>query len=89
MTTILQTNYKKDDVNRKIIVHRSFNAPLNFVWHAWTEKEILDKWWAPKPWRTETKTINLTIGGIWLYAMISPEGEKHWSKADFKGCHSI
>ena len=22
-------------------------------------------------------------GGYWLYAMVSPEGEKHWSKANF------
>ena len=84
MTTILQTNYTKDEVNRKIIVHRTFNAPLNLVWRAWTEKEILDQWWAPKPWQAETKTMNFTVGGMWLYAMAGPDGEQHWSKADYK-----
>src|SRR5580693_6033569 len=84
MTTILTTNYNKDEANKKIFVHRAFNASLELVWRAWTEKEILDQWWAPKPWKTETKSMNFTVGGSWLYSMAGPDGEKHWSKADFK-----
>ncbi len=83
MTTIFQTSYEKDMSNKKIIVNRMFNAPAELVWKAWTEKDILDQWWAPKPWRAETKTMNFTVGGCWLYAMTGPEGERHWSKADY------
>lgn len=32
----------------------------------------------------KTKSIDFKEGGFWLYAMISPEGEKHWSRANFK-----
>ncbi|HVZ98165.1 MAG TPA: SRPBCC domain-containing protein [Chitinophagaceae bacterium] len=84
MTTIFQTHYEKDLPNKKILVNRTFNAPVELVWKAWTQQEILDRWWAPKPWRAETKTMNFTVGGVWLYAMIGPEGETHWSKADYK-----
>ena len=45
---------------------------------------MLDQWWAPKPWRTETKTMNFAEGGQWHYAMISPTGEKHWSLRAYK-----
>jgi uncharacterized protein YndB with AHSA1/START domain len=75
---------EKDLVNRKIVVTREFKAPKEKVWSAWTEREILDKWWAPKPWKAETKTMNFTDGGMWLYAMVGPQGEQHWSRTDFE-----
>ena len=46
--------------------------------------KFLDRWWAPKPYRVETKTLNFAEGGIWLYAMVSPENEKLWCKADYQ-----
>src|SRR5690606_5922768 len=38
----------------------------------------------PKPWRAETKTMDFREGGFWHYAMISPQGEKHWSRYDYQ-----
>ena len=76
--------FKKDPDNRKLWVTREFDAPVEKVWKAWTEREILDKWWAPKPWKAETKEMNFTEGGIWLYSMLGLEGERHWSRVDIK-----
>lgn len=67
-----------------IRVKREFNASLELVWQAWTIAGLLDQWWAPKPYRTETKSLDFKEGGRWLYAMISPENEAHWCKADYK-----
>jgi len=74
----------KDLANRKLNVTRQFNAPLEKVWKAWTDKDLLDKWWAPKPWKAETKTLDFTAGGLWLYAMQGPDGTKMWSRVDIK-----
>ena len=84
MATNNQLQIDKDLPNKKITVTRYFNAAPEQVWRAWTESELLDKWWAPKPWRAETKTMDFKEDGYWLYAMVSPEGDKHWSKVDFK-----
>ena len=75
---------KKDLAAKTIQITRSFKAPLNKVWRAFTEKELLDQWWGPQPWRAETKHMDFREGGYWLYAMVGPEGEKHWSRADFQ-----
>ncbi|MBN8838335.1 MAG: SRPBCC domain-containing protein [Sphingobacteriia bacterium] len=83
MTTILQTNYEKDLLRKKILVNRTFNAPLEVVWEAWTDKDILDRWWAPKPWTTKTKSMNFTEGGHWLYGMMGPGNETHWCRVDY------
>lgn len=72
-----------DKENKKITIERQFKAPLNKVWAAWTESHLLDKWWAPKPWKAETKSMDFKDGGFWLYAMVGPEGEKHWARADY------
>lgn len=65
-------------------VSRRFDAPVELVWRAWTEAELLDKWWAPKPWKSKTTHMSFKSGGYRLYAMISPEGEQHWSRNDYK-----
>lgn len=67
----------KDFKERSILISREFNAPLENVWRAYTESELLRLWWAPAPWRAETKTMNFSVGGFWLYAMVGPEGERH------------
>ncbi len=64
-------------------VKREFAADLALVWEAWTNPEILDQWWAPKPYKAETKSMDFREGGRWLYAMISPKGEKHWGVNDY------
>ena len=72
------------DLNEKsILVSREFEAPLADVWRAYTESNLLEQWWAPKPWRAETKQMNFKPGGYWLYAMVGPEGEKHWARMDY------
>lgn len=69
---------------RTIQIKREFNTTLKLVWEAWTTAELLDQWCAPKPYRTETKTLDFRQGGFWHYAIISPEGNKHWSRYDYK-----
>lgn len=70
--------------NNTISVKREFDANLDLVWDAWTKSEMLEQWWAPKPWRAETKSMDFREGGFWLYAMVSPENEKHWSRNDYQ-----
>lgn len=68
---------------KKIHVVREFNAPIEKVWKAFTDPSLLEKWIAPKPWTAETKIWDFTVGGIWLYAMVGTEGQKHWVYAQF------
>ena len=72
------------DLNEKsILVSREFEAPIADVWRAYTESELLDQWWGPSPWHVETKQMNFKPGGYWLYAMVGPQGEKHWARMDY------
>lgn len=89
MKQALLMNFVVDKDNNKIKVEREFDAPLEMVWAAWTDSEILDEWWAPKPYKAETKFMDFRVGGYWLYAMVSPEGEKHWCRADYQAINPM
>lgn len=84
MNTSLPFDFTVDKQNNTVLVQREFAAARNLVWDAWTKPEILDQWWAPKPYRTETLSMDFTPGGSWRYCMVGPEGEKHWCRADYK-----
>lgn len=80
----MKTIYTKDRPNKKMNVTREFAAPVSLTWQAWTQPEMLDQWWGPKPWRAETKSMDFREGGMWLYSMVGPNNERHWSRADYK-----
>ncbi|MDF9799422.1 putative glyoxalase superfamily protein PhnB/putative protein YndB with AHSA1/START domain [Catalinimonas alkaloidigena] len=83
MNKAILFNFNVDKENNQIKVERSFNAPIDLVWAAWTEADILDQWWAPKPWVAQTKSMDFREDGHWLYAMVGPEKEKHWARVDY------
>ncbi|MBX0334249.1 SRPBCC domain-containing protein [Pontibacter sp. HSC-14F20] len=80
----LKFEFNVNKENKTITVKREFAAALPLVWDAYTKSEILDQWWAPKPWKSRTKTMDFREGGHWHYAMVGPEGEEHWALANYK-----
>jgi uncharacterized protein YndB with AHSA1/START domain len=83
MNRNLKFDFSVDKENNIITIKREFAAELSLVWDAYTKSEIMDLWWAPKPWKTKTKSQDFREGGHWHYAMVGPEGETHWCWADY------
>jgi uncharacterized protein YndB with AHSA1/START domain len=81
--------FTKDTANKTITVVRPFDANQQQVWDAWTQSEILDQWWAPKPWKAGTKSMDFREGGEWFYYMEGPDGERHYSKFIYKTINPI
>lgn len=68
-----------DKEAKTVAITREFAAELSLVWDAYTKPELLDQWWAPKPWISRTKVLDFKVGGRRFYAMVSPEGVERWS----------
>jgi uncharacterized protein YndB with AHSA1/START domain len=79
-----QATFTKDPAKKQLNVTRAYDAPVDKVWKAWTVSDILDQWWGPKPWRAETRILEFKPGGRWHYAMVGPNGERHWSLVEFR-----
>jgi uncharacterized protein YndB with AHSA1/START domain len=84
MMATKETIYTKDPSNKKLKVVREFEAPVEQVWKAWTESELLDQWWAPKPWKANTVSMDFRAGGRWFYYMQGPDGTRHYCRIDYK-----
>ena len=76
--------FSKDLPNKKMTIVRAFDATLELVWKAWTESELLDQWWAPKPYKAVTKKMDFREGGLWLYCMMGPNNDNSWCKEEYK-----
>jgi uncharacterized protein YndB with AHSA1/START domain len=63
----------------KIIIERVFDAPRELVWKAWTDPEIIKKWWGPEGFTAPSIKIDLRVGGKYIFAMKGPEGSE-WDK---------
>lgn len=63
---------------------KQFDAPRDLVWNAYTKPELLDQWWAPKPFSSRTKVMEFKEGGRRFYAMVSPEGQERWVLQQYK-----
>jgi len=66
---------------QEFVVERQFVAPRTLMFQVFTQPEHLKLWWAPQPYTISTCTIDLRPGGIWHYAMRSPEGQDHWARS--------
>jgi len=75
----LSFDFTVDKSTNSVLVNKEFTAGLPLVWEAFTKQEVLDQWCAPKPWKSKTKAMDFNVGGRRFYAMVSPEGQKHWS----------
>ena len=79
MTNNLLFDFTVDKTTKTVFVTKEFDSELSLVWDAFTKQEILDQWWAPRPWVSKTKYMDFKVGGRRFYAMVSPEGEERWS----------
>lgn len=79
MKSTLPFDFTVDKAAKTVVVKREFDAGISLVWDAFTKKEILDQWWAPKPYASQTRSMNFEPGGQRVYAMVSPEGHKRWA----------
>lgn len=78
MKNNLLFDFTVDKALKTVLVTKEFAAELSLVWDAFTKQEILDQWWAPKPYLSKTKIMNFVVGGRRFYAMVSPEGQENW-----------
>ena len=83
MTNELLFDFTVDKAKKTVYITREFDAELSLVWDAFTKKELLDQWMAPKPLTAKTKYQDFKVGGKRFYAMISPEGQERWAVQEY------
>ncbi|GEM_PF-276487 len=79
-----EVTYTRKVSPQPVAIARIFDAPRELVWKAWTDPEMLKKWWGPKGFTTPFSKMDMREGGTYLNCMRSPEGKDYWSTGIYR-----
>ena len=70
---------------KEFTITRTFDAPREAVWRAWTEPALAAQWWHPHEVVTppESVRIDARVGGRYEYLMIAPDGSEYPSGGEY------
>ena len=69
---------------QEFVISRTFDAPRDLVWKAFTEPERMKQWWGPKGVTVIKSEMDLRPGGSYHYAMRTPDGQTMWGKMVYR-----
>src|SRR5262245_42261840 len=69
---------------REFVMERIFDAPRTLVFKAFSTCEQIAHWWGPKGWTLPECQMDFRPGGVWLYCMRGPGGERSCGKAVYQ-----
>lgn len=58
----------------EILITREFDAPKHLVYRAYTEPELLKRWWAGDRGEVDLIEMDVRVGGAWRYVMTANGG---------------
>jgi uncharacterized protein YndB with AHSA1/START domain len=58
----------------QIQITREFDAPRHLVYRAFTEPDLVQRWWHAKRGEMTVCEIDLRVGGRWRYVSVTPDG---------------
>src|SRR5687767_15738219 len=61
---------------RELVLTRLIDAPREKLFRAWTNPELMKRWFAPAPWTIAHVEVDLRAGGSSLIVMRGPEGQE-------------
>jgi uncharacterized protein YndB with AHSA1/START domain len=62
---------------------RTFDAPRDLVFEAWTKAEYVQRWFTPAPLTTPTCEVDARPGGVFRVVMRMPDGVEHPMEGKF------
>jgi len=65
-----------EEAERMVRIERTFDAPAEDVFDAWTSEEVIARWFKPaQGWREASADVDLRVGGSIRVVMRNPDGE--------------
>ena len=56
-----------------VVVTRTFDAPVERVWQAWSEPQLVMQWWGPTGFTCPKADLDFREGGTSLVCMRAPQ----------------
>lgn len=67
------------DDGKQFTIRRTFDAPREDVWRAWTDPLVAARWWHPDGMTTRPESVRMDLreGGTYAYTMVGPDGGEY------------
>jgi uncharacterized protein YndB with AHSA1/START domain len=62
--------------DREIVLTRVFDAPRDLVFDAFTQPELLKRWFGPRGWSLDVCDVDLRVGGDFRFLLRGPDGKQ-------------
>jgi uncharacterized protein YndB with AHSA1/START domain len=72
---MMNENNRGDSSKQEFVYHRTFKAPRQLVFEAYSQPEHLKNWWGPKDMPINIYAFEFKVGGTFHYGMVTPGGE--------------
>jgi uncharacterized protein YndB with AHSA1/START domain len=66
--------------SKEFTISRTFNAPRDLVWKAWSDPASFGQWWGPKGCKIDVAKFEFRPGGLFHYGMKMPDGQIWWGR---------
>lgn len=70
----MKTQFTVEPNRNDIISERTFDAPIDKLFAALTDPEMVTKWWGGRKYKTEIETYEPHAGGSWKFIQTDPDG---------------
>jgi uncharacterized protein YndB with AHSA1/START domain len=74
---------ENDLAKRVLTLKKTFDAPVDLVWEAWTEPGHIAQWWGPNGMALTVIVHDFKVGGKWKYTMPMPDGSEFISEGEY------
>jgi uncharacterized protein YndB with AHSA1/START domain len=69
---------------REIVMERVFAAPRELVFKAYTDPNLIPKWWGPRKYTTTVDKLDVRVGGAWRFVQRDADGNVYAFNGEYR-----
>jgi uncharacterized protein YndB with AHSA1/START domain len=71
--------------DREIVLERIFKAPRKPLFRAYTDPNLISRWWGRTGYTTTVDRMEVKPGGAWRFVQRAPEGHRYAFRGVYRG----
>ena len=75
--------HRRDAEPKPLVISRTFPAPRDLVFEAWSTAEHMKRWFSPESFTTPHAEVDFQPGGVCDICMRAPNGQEFWSRGRY------
>jgi uncharacterized protein YndB with AHSA1/START domain len=72
-----KTHLTAEPGKQELVITRIFDVPRDLVFRAYTDPELVPRWWGPRSYTTTVEEMDVRPGGTWRYVQHGAGGNEY------------